>query len=226
MVVLLLCGLSMAAPAAETETAGASRTELTLLGGTDWVSEGNIQLSKSFDLTEVYEDQVLNLGIKYRASDSFMVNAGIRYDLKTQSSVPFGRVDAKVPFGDNLKIAGYAAQNYYGVDWTSYEVAIQIEVFKNLFIFPGVRGEYGNTVPTYAYNPNNDPYLFLRTDFQWKAGKFDFVIQPYLYICGEGVWFHNYSIKYHVSDNIALMVNSNTLFDQQPKFLAGLQWKL
>lgn len=223
---LLLGSLGFTVQAAENGTAGPGRSKITVLGGTDLISEGNFQLSKSFDLTEAYEDQVLKLGIMYRASDSFMVNAGIRYDFTSQSSVPFGKVDAKIPFGDNLKIAGYAAQNYYGVDWTSYEVAIQIEVFKNLFVFPGVRGEYGNTVPTYAYNPNNEPYLFLRGDFQWKAGKFDFLIQPYLYICGEGVWFHNYSIKYNVNEKIALMVNTNTLFDQSPKFLAGLQWKL
>lgn len=228
MTALLLGGFGIAAMAAETETETTppGRCQLTFLGGTDWVSDGDIQLSKHFDLTEHYEDQILNLGLMYRASDSFMVNAGIRYDFITQSSVPFGKVDVKIPFGDNLKIAGYAAQNYFGVDWTSYEVAIQIEVFKNLFIFPGVRGEYGSTVPTYTYNPNNDPYLFLRGDFQWKAGKFDFMVQPYLYICGEGVWFHNYTIKYNASDKVALMVNSNTLFDQRPKFLAGLQWKL
>lgn len=233
---ILLCGVTLSVQAAEdtssttssaTETAGVpvDHGQINILGGTVWNSEGDLHLSKHFDLTEIYKDDTLKLGILYRYSDAFRVNAGIRYDVETQTSVPFGRVDVIMPFGDNLKIVGYGSQNYYGVDWTSYEVAIRIEVFKNLFIYPGVRGEYGNTVPTYAYNLNNDPYLFLRGDFNWKTGKFDFGIQPYLYICGEGIWFHNYTIKYNVSEKVALMVNTNTLFDQKPKFLAGIQWK-
>lgn len=232
--IILLCGVALSAHAAESTTTDATTEtaktpgehgQLTVLGGTQWDSQGDFHLSKHFSLTEVYRDNILNLGILYQNTDSFRVNAGIRYDTATQGTVPFGKVDFKIPFGDNLKIAGYGAQNYYGNDWTSYEVAVQIEVFKNLFIYPGVRGEYGNTVPTYAYNLDNDPYLFLRGDFNWKTGKFDFSVQPYLYICGEGVWFHNYSIKYRMNDNVALIVNANTLFDQKPKFLAGIQWK-
>lgn len=234
---LLLYGVNLPVQAAEntssttstatTETAAipGERGEITVLGGTQLDSKGDIRLSKSFALTEVYKDDVLNLGILYQNTDAFGLNAGIRYDTKTQSSVPFGKVDFKVPFGDNLKIAGYGAQNYYGTDWTSYEVAIQIEVFKNLFIYPGVRGEFGKSVPIYTYNLSNDPYLFLRGDFNWKAGKFDFGLQPYLYICGEGVWFHNYTIKYNMNDNVALVVNTNSMFDHKPKFLAGIQWK-
>jgi opacity protein-like surface antigen len=232
--IILLCGAALSVQAAEsTTTAATTETaktpgehgELTVLGGTQWDSQGDFHLSKHFALTEIYKDNVLNLGILYQNTDSFRVNAGIRYDTVTQGTVPFGKVDFKIPFGDNLKIAGYGAQNYYGNDWTSYEVAIQVEVFKNLFIYPGVRGEFGNTVPTYSYNLSNDPYLFLRGDFNWKSGKFDFAVQPYLYICGEGVWFHNYTVKYHMNDNLALVVNTNTLFDQKPKFLAGIQWK-
>jgi hypothetical protein len=233
----LLCGLAISAQAAEGGTAATNTAttetgpipgeqgQFILQGGTVWNSEGYIHLSKYFALTEVYKDDTLKLGVRYEPSDSFWVNAGVRYDTLDHSSVPFGRIDAKIPFGDNLKIVGYAAQNYFGVDWTSYEWAIQIEVFNNMFIYTGVRGEFGNTVPIYSYNQSNDPYLFLRGDFNWKAGNFGFSIQPYLYICGEGVWFHNYTIRYNASKNMAISLNSNTLFDQKPKFLLGVEWK-
>lgn len=235
-VIILLCGIALSVQAVETTettttTSGstsnppAGHGELTLLAGTAFNSQGNIHLSKHFDAIEIYKDNALKLGMLYRASDSFSMNAGVRYDFEDKASIPFGRVDAIIPFGDNLKIAVFGDQNYEGDQWTRYEAAIRIEVYNNLFIYSGVRGDFGNGAPTYSYNPNNEATLFLRTDFNWKTGKFEFGLQPYLYICGEGIWFHNYTIKYHINNNIALMVNTNTLFDQTPKFLAGIQWK-
>lgn len=240
-VFILLSGVTLSVQAAETAETTSSPTttataestsnppadhgELTLLGGTAFNSQGNVRLSKHFDGIEIYKDNALKLGLLYRASDSFSVNAGVRYDFEDKASIPFGRVDAIIPFGDNLKIAVFGDQNYEGDQWTRYEAAVRIEVYNNLFIYSGVRGEFGYGVPTYSYNLNNEPYLFLRGDFNWKAGKFEFGLQPYLYICGEGIWFHNYTIKYHASNNVALVVNMNTLFDQSPKLLAGIQWK-
>lgn len=231
MVFILLSGLTLSvygAESAETSAATpppADHGELTLLGGTVFNSQGNIHLSEHFDATEIYKDNALKLGVLYRPSDSFSVNAGLRHDFGDQATIPFGRVDAILPFGDNLHIVGFYEQNSDGDQWTRYELALQIEVYNNLYIYSGVRGDVGSGAPVYRYNPNKEPYFLLRGDFNWKAGKFEFGLQPYLYICGEGVFFHNYTIKYNVTDKVALVVNTNSLFDQNLKYLAGIQWK-
>ena len=144
-----------------------------------------------------------------------------------------------MPFGDTLKFTGYIDQNYRGIywnpdeaakaaldhqdykgsNWNRYEAALGIEVYDNCFILPGVRYE---TVD-YDYNPTKEAFLFIKGDVNLHAGKFDFGIQPYFYI--RGMWFDDYTIKYHINDRAAIILNANSLFDRVIRVKAGVEWK-
>ena len=235
MGLILLLGLTVSVQAAETTDTTApvptDQGEVSALGGNGTYSLGKFSLFKDFNLIEIYNNEeydyqdinALKVGLQFRPSDAFSISGGGRYDFITKETIPFGRFDFMLPFGDNLKIAGYCDQNYDGNNWANFEAAIRIEVYNHLYVFSGIRGEFGDEAPAYSYNPDNEPCLFLRGDFNWKAGRFDFSVQPYLYI--QGIWFHDYTIKYNFSDRVALVFNMNSLFDENVRCRAGLQWK-
>jgi hypothetical protein len=201
-----------------------SDNQITALFGRDLsIFSGNYNLSDHFGLTGIYKDNALKAGLFYRGSDAFKITAGVRYDSVQPETIPFGRLDFILPFGDNLKFNGYCAQNYDGAEWTQYEASFRIEAFEKQYIHAGIRGDLGNGAPLYSYNPTGEPYLFIKGDFYWKAGNFDFTLQPYLYI--RGVWFDDYTIKYNFNPNLALALNYYSDFNQVNYLLAGIQWR-
>jgi hypothetical protein len=206
--------------AAETSLNG----QITALFGRDLSTiRGSYNLSDHFGLVGEYINNASKVGVFYRGSDAVKITAGVRYDPIQQETMTFGRFDFRLPFGDNLKFDGYCAQNYDGFEWTQYEATFRIEVFDKQYIHAGVKGDLGNGAPLYSYNPNGEPYLFIKGDFYWKAGSFDFILKPYLYI--RGVWFDDYTVKYNFNQQMALAINYYTDFNQVTYLLGGIQWK-
>ncbi len=224
MVFSILCGLILLFPAVSTQAAEPTKNQITALFGRDLSSfTGNYILSKQFDLAGEYKDNALKAGIAYHWSDAFKITAGVRYEPNQQATVAFERFDFMLPFGDNLKFDGYYVNNYDGFDWSQYETAFRIEVFDKQYIRAGVRGDFGDGAPRYSYNPDLEPFFFLKGNFYWKTGKFDFALQPYLLI--RGVWFDDYTVKYYFNQNIALALNYRTDFNQMSYLLGGIQWR-
>jgi hypothetical protein len=149
---------------------------------------------------------------------------GANYDTIDKETVPYGGFDYQTRFGDSsLNLYAAYNYNYQGKDWADYETSIRIQMYERFFIYAGVRGDVGEGAPTYDYNTDKEPELFLRGDLNWNWGKFEFNMRPMIYVTAQ--WFHDYTIKYPINDRTTLMVNMNSLYDNQMKYRAGVQFK-
>ncbi len=206
--------------------------EVVLLASDEGFGSGKFYLTDKFSITGVYEDELLKAGVRYQPSDRFGIKFGQVYNHDTEDNFTYGGFDFVIPFGNNLNIYGMYDSNYKGEDWDSYETAIKIQMFPNHFIYAGVRGDTGDSVPDMKYNEEHreGPHLFLRGDFSWYWKKASLSLNPLLYV--KGYYYHDYTFKYHLKENASFVLNMNN-FDyninnsnkSDIKYLAGLEFK-
>jgi len=220
LTLLLLGGLTTAALAAET-----SKSELALLSGTKESSTGwyKYQFNQSWSFATIYEDENLKTGLNYAFSDRFQFKFGVNHDFDEAKNFGYGGIGFTLPFGNNLKFTGFYDYNYRDEEWNRYETAIRIEAFPGQYLFAGVRGETGSGAPEYDYNTEKEALLFMRGDFSWQIKKFSINIRPLLHIKGE--YFHDYDFKYQINDRASLVLNMNSLYDQEIKYRFGAEFK-
>lgn len=223
LVILLLCGVFSLVLAEESNYQG----EVTALVGNDHSSIGwmKYHLTDQLDFTALYDDEyeAFKAGVEYDFTDRFGVMAGIRYDFNDKNTIGYGGFDFVIPFASNLELSGYYDYNYAGENWSRYETAIRIEMYKGNYLYAGVRGNRGSGAPIYDYNKDNEALLFMRGDFSWQFGKFGLHLKPLLYIQGE--YFHNYDLKYTINDHTNFILNINSLEDQELNYRAGIEFK-
>ena len=221
LVLLLICGFSSVVLAEDSNNKG----ELTLLGGTKNGSMGQLkyQLTEKIELNALYEDQyeALKLGIDYHFTDHFGVKLGVRAD--DNDTVGYAGLNYSIPFGTNLQLSGFYIYNDMGDKWGRYESAVRIEMYPQNYLYAGIRGDSGSGVKPYDYNTDNEALLFMRGDFKWQFGKFDLNLRPLLYVQGD--YFHDYDLKYSLNDRTKLVLNINSLYDQETRYRAGIEFK-
>ena len=218
MTLLFLFGIAVSVQAADVAYNGA----LTGVLGTESGITANYQLPGNFGLNGDFKDNILKAGVTYRLSDIFGVKTGVRYDVTQKTPNMYGGLNFMVPFG-TIKFCGSYDQNVNGIDWASYETSFRIQMYENLFIYAGIRGDGGAGAPVYEYNPSGDPLLFIKVDFNYQWPKIELNLQPLLYV--QGKLLNNHSLKYNFNDRTALFVNINDLYDAQLKYGLGMQWK-
>ncbi len=210
------------------------QNELTLLANDGGFGSGKFYFTDKFSITGVYEDELLKAGFDYDFSERFGIKLGQVYNHDTEDSFTYGGFDFILPFGNNLNIYGAYDANYRGEDWNEYEVALQIQMFKNHYIYAGVSGDNGDGVPRSQMKYNEErhegPHMFLRGDFSWYWKKASISLNPLLYV--KGYFYHDYTFRYHLKENANLVLNVNNLDynknSSDPtdiKYLAGLEFK-
>jgi hypothetical protein len=203
------------------------RTELGLMGGNDGRAWAGLWLGKSLQFNFLYEDEVYRSGFLWQPSANFGLKLGSRYDPDAEEADSYAGIDFKIPFGNNLQFAGWFDYNYTGPEWSRYEAAVRIEMFKNKFIHAGVRGDSGDGFVPYDFNLENDPAIFLKGELGWslKEGKFDIQLRPMLYI--KGTYFHDYDFAYNFGKNrkTSLLIKIDSLYDTELHYSAGLRWR-
>ncbi len=193
------------------------------LFGVDGYGNLDLNVGQNLNWDTNYQYDAVTTGLKYRIADKFGLKAGVRYDTDTKDYNGYGGIDFFIPFGTNLRLAGFYDAGYRGKDWTRYEAAVRIQMYPRVFLYAGVRGENGSDIIKYDYNEDNQPLLFLRGDMDWQWGKWELHLQPMLHI--EGEFFHDYDLKYHVSDNTSLVFNINSQYDEDAKYRLGFEHK-
>lgn len=206
--------------------------EVTMLFTDGGFGSAKFYLTDKFSVTGVYENELLKAGLRYDFSERFGVKAGQVYDDNSEASFTYGGIDFVLPFGNNLNIYGFYDTNYRGEDWDNYEVALQIQMFKNHYIYSGVSGDSGAGVPDMKYNQerHEGPHMFLRGDFSWYWKKASISLRPLLFV--KGYYYHDYTFKYHLKENASIVLNVNNFdynkYSSDPgdiKYLAGVEFK-
>lgn len=226
MIAVLLVAVSSAAVVGAEQTKG----EFTVLGGSPGFVGLNYDFSQKWSFSGQYEEGILHSGIIYQPSDRFGLQLGLRYDIDAKESIGYGRLDYSIPFGSNLRFHGYVDTNYEGKDWTTYETAIRIELYPDQYLHVGFRGDTGDGFQGWDYNIDDDgnldkdPMIFLKGDFHWLLKKrLDINLRPLLYV--KGTYLHDYDIKYLFNERMALMLNINSLYDNDYHYRLGFQIK-
>lgn len=202
--------------------------EVVMLANDEGFASGKFYVTDKFSITGVYEDELFKAGLRYEPSDRFAIKIGEVYKHDTEDTFTYGGIDFVLPFGNSLNIVGLYDSNYKEEDWDRYEAALKIQMFKNHYIYAGVRGDTGDGVPVMKYNEEHreGPHLFLRGDFSWYWKKASLSLTPLLYV--KGYYYHDYTFKYHLKENANILLNINN-FDntKQPEmnYRAGLEFK-
>jgi hypothetical protein len=220
---LLITALLLMISAAALAEEPAPQSSVTGIFGVDGYGDLDLHLGEKTNLEAHYQYDALTTGLKYRFSDKIAVKGGVRYDTEAEDYNGYAGLDFSIPFGTNLRLSGYYDTGYRGEDWARYEAAVRIQMYPRIFLFAGVRGENGDDIIIYDYNDDNQPQLFLRGDLGWQWNKWELHLQPMLYI--EGEFFHDYQLKYHVSDQTSLVLDINSQYDKDPKYRVGFQHK-
>ena len=206
--------------------------EVTLLANDGGFGSGKFYFTDKFSATGVYENELFKAGLRYDLSERFGIKAGQVYDENTEDTFTYGGINFKLPFGKNLNIYGSYDTNYRGEDWDNYEAALEIQMFKNHFIYAGISGDTGDGVPKMKYNEERreGPHMFLRGDFSWYWKKVSVNLTPLLFV--KGYFYHDYTFKYHLKENAGIVLNVNNYdynkYSSDPgdiKYLAGLEFK-
>jgi hypothetical protein len=196
-----------------------------VLGGNQTMGKLDLALGDHFQLQGFSQDGVSNVGLRFQPAEWFGIRAGATYESDIKETTPYGGLDFNMHFGtNNLRLKGYYDYNYYGKDWSQYEVALRIQMYEHLFLDAGVRGDVGNNAPVYSYNSSKEALLFLRGVFDWTSakGRWTLNLHPVLYV--NGTFLHDYTIKYNINGNTSIMANCNTLYDPAVfNYRAGLQ---
>lgn len=224
-VLLTICFLMMNAYMVNAEESNKPLNEVMLLGNDGGFGSAKIYLNDKFSVTSVYEDELFKAGLRYDHSERFGIKAGEVYDHNTEDTFAYGGIDFVIPFGDSLNIAGFYDTNYKAKDWDRYETALKIQMFKSHFIYAGIRGDAGDSVPEMEYNEDNleEPHLFLRGDFNWNWKKVSINLKPLLYV--KGAFYADYTFKYHLKENASLVLNINNQYDSDFNFRGGFEFK-
>lgn len=221
LLVGLIFSISGGVAASDLQTKGS----VTGLAGDSWLVEGDYQFSDGLKLTGDYDEAAerFRSGIEYDLSDRWGVKAGARYDSDLEDWGFYGGIDFVIPFGNNLGLTGFYDSNYEGEDWDRYEAAVRIEMYPGHFIYAGVMGNTGDGVPIYDYNLDNEGMLFIRGDFDWSFGRWGIEIEPVLLVVGE--FFHDYSFTYQCTDQLDLVLNVESLHDNETEFRLGARYQ-
>ena len=225
MVVLAAVALLSFSMVAWGEDEPSYRGELTGMGGTKSMGQLDYQLGEHFSVAAFSENGLSNLGLGFQPFNWLAIKGGYTYDSAIQESFPFGELKFDLPFGtNNLRLSGSYDYDYYGKDWSTYEAALRIQMYQHIFLYAGVRGDAGDLAPSYSYNQDREAMLFLRGQLGWTFGKWELDLEPLLYL--NGTLLHDYTVKYHLNDRVNLMVNGNTLYENQDFYYrAGFQIK-
>jgi hypothetical protein len=199
------------------------RGSVTALFGAKGSGMVNYHLGDKLDLSGGYEDYQYKAGFYYRPWEPIGFKAGVRTGEKERETAAYGGFDFLIPFGTNLKLAGFYDTGYKGPDWNRYEAAVRIQMYERVFLYAGIRGENGSGAPVYEYNDDGEALLFLRGDIGWKWNKLELRLQPTMHIQGD--YFHNYELKYHFNDQTAALLNVNSEFDETVRVRMGFEHK-
>lgn len=224
-ILLAFCLLMISAYAASAEESKKPLNEVMLLGNDGGFGSAKIYLTDKVSVTGVYEDELFKAGLRYDPSERFGIKAGEVYNHDTEDTFTYGGFDFIIPFGDSLNITGFYDTNYKAKDWDRYEAALKIQMFKTHFIYAGIRGDAGDSVPEMEYNEDNieEPHLFIRGDFNWDWKKVSINLQPLLYV--KGAYYADYTFKYHLKENASVVLNINDQYDSGFKYRGGLEFK-
>lgn len=220
---ILLMSVTMPAWA---ETENEYKGEFIGLAGNESLGQGSYLLTDNLKwIATTLEESTLITGLRYELSDRWGVTIGGRYDSELEETAPYGGFDFYMPFfgSNNLKLTGFYDFNYNGEDWNSYEIALRIQMYQNVFIDAGVRGDEGDGYQPYDYNESKEPLLFLRLDCNGQWGKFSLRAQPLLYV--TGIILYNSDLKYKLNDRTNLVLNVSNFYDQQDKYRLGIEYK-
>ncbi|MGE5582745.1 MAG: hypothetical protein ACM3X9_09430 [Bacillota bacterium] len=196
------------------------------LSGTKSLVEGSYQLTDNLKLEGDWTDdtKATRADLRYQLGDWFGIKVGARNDGNSNETNAYGGIDFFLPFGvNNLKLAGFYNRDYEGKDWSNYEAALRIEMYKDQFVYAGVRGDGGTGFTAYEYNPKNDPLFFIRGDFNWQWGKFGINLQPLIYATGYILGDVNF--KYRINDRTNIVLNATDYYDREHKYRIGLEYK-
>ncbi len=197
--------------------------EVKALIGADGFGTLKMPLSDNLNVDLKYSDDALKTGLYYHLSDKIGIKAGARYDVDAEKTNAYGGLDFSIPFGDNLRIAGFYDSGFEGKNWNRYEAAVRIQMYDKHFLYAGVRGENGTDAPDYDYNEDHQPLLFLRGDFTWQWKQWEVSLRPILHIQGD--FFHDYDLKYKLNEDTKLVFNVNSQYEQMAKYRVGFERK-
>ncbi len=169
-------------------------------------------------------DYYLRTDLRYQANSWFGIKLGARYDSQPEETIPYAGIDFETPFGtSNLRLTGFYNYNYEGKDWSNYEIAWRIEMYKHQYIFAGIGGNDGDGFKPYSYNTENDPEFFLRGDFTGAWSKFSLNFRPLLYASGE--IFTDTKFRFALNNRTNLILNFNDYYDHDMKYRLGIEHK-
>lgn len=207
------------------DDASGYRSDLTVLAGNQSMGKLDLSLSDHFQIQAFSQDGVDNLGLRFQLGDWLGIRGGETYQSATQETFPYGGLDFNLPFGtNNLRLLGSYDYNYFGKDWSQYELALRIQMYEHLFLEAGVRGDSGDKAPLYSYNSDKEALLFLRGIFEWTSpkGRWTLDLDPLLYV--NGTYLNDYTVKYNFSKSTSFVINANSLYDpSQLNYRAGIQ---
>ena len=222
-IISLLITMLMMGTAGAVWAEDAGKNDLKVILGADGYGTLKLPLSNSFDVDLKYHEDALKTGVYYHLSDKIGIKAGARYDLDAEKTNAYGGIDFSIPFGDNLRIAGFYDSGFEGEKWDRYEAAVRIQMYEHHFLYAGVRGEEGKDATVYEYNEDKQPMLFLRGDFTWQWKQWEVALRPMLHIQGD--FFHDYDLKYNVNKDTKLVFNVNSQYEQVAKYRLGFERK-
>ncbi len=207
------------------------RGNLMVLGGNESALEFNYNLVGNLGVTADFQDytsDILHAGLEYSFGKWLTLKAGAAYDFaqapENREVIPYGGAEFAIPFGENqLRLVGFYDANYMGKDWARYQVALQIQMYPNQFLYAGVMGDYGSGAPLNNYNQSQEAKLYLGGKFGWQWGKVGLNLDPILFVTGE--MLHDYSLTYSFNQQTDLVLNVNTLYNEELHYRAGVNFK-